>query len=89
MPLPRVGHPRSGSIINTYYNKKGKVLGRAWSTMDCNKVHGNKNTDPPTKPHQPHEPHAYHPMYAMYGPYMCAGFPTVELFDTKPRKPVN
>jgi len=75
--------------MNTYYDKKGKVLGQAWSTMDCNKVHGNRNTTPPTEPHQEHEPHSHNPEFAMYGPYMCAGYPEVDVFETPPRKPVN
>jgi hypothetical protein len=62
--------------MNTYYTKAGKVLGRAWSTMEC-------------RSSEEHIPHSHNPQFAMYGPYMCAGIPVVELYETPPRKPVG
>jgi hypothetical protein len=65
--------------VETYYDEKGEVLGRAWSTMTCRKADSGDE----------HEPHSHNPEFASYGPYMCEGFPKTLLFDTKPRKPVN
>lgn len=65
--------------MNTYYSKKGKVLGRAWSFMTCKKVRNGED----------HKPHSHNPEFAMYGPYFCCGFPIKKIYDTKPRKPVN
>lgn len=64
--------------MQTYYNKKGKELGRAYSTGlgPCN----NK---------EDHKPHPYHGDYSVYGPYMCEGVPAVKLYTSKPRKAVN
>lgn len=63
--------------MNIYYNKKGKILGRAWSAaINCKKT-------------EEHKPHPHDPEFAMYGPYMCAGLPRVKLYDTPPRKPIN
>ena len=62
----------------TFYDKKGKYLGEAYSAElgPCNKK-------------EEHKPHSYNPEFACYGPYMCEGVPAVKLFTTKPRKPVN
>jgi hypothetical protein len=65
--------------MDTYYTRAGKVLGRAWSTMRC------RDADAKVE----HKPHSHNPEHAMYGPYMCGGYPKVDLYNTKPRKPVN
>lgn len=67
--------------MQTYYNKEGIALGRAKSTMRCLHVKAKSPTE--------HEAHVHDPQYAMYGPYMCPGFPPVDLYDTKDRKPVR
>lgn len=67
--------------MDTFYDKKGKVLGHAWSAAidSCHKtLHKEK-----------HKPHPFSPEFAMYGPYMCAGYPPVKMYDQPPRKPVN
>lgn len=65
--------------MNTYYNEAGKKLGVAWSTMMCGKSDEKED----------HKPHSHDPQYACYGPYMCGGYPVIDLYDTPKRKPVN
>lgn len=63
--------------MKTFYDVKGKVMGHAWSAaIKCNKE-------------EEHKPHSHNPEFACYGPYMCSGIPSVKLYETPPRKPVN
>lgn len=66
-----------------YYDKNGKVLGKAWGFSRC----WSQVRDAPRP--DDHEPHSHDPMYAMYGPYFCPGFPETEIYDQKPREPLN
>ena len=65
--------------MDTFYSKKGKVLGRAWSLMTCKRVLSL----------EPHKPHSHYPEFAMYGPYLCHGYPKKKVYKTKDRKPIN
>lgn len=67
--------------MDTFYNEAGKKLGQAYSaSIDaCGD----------SKAKVEHKPHPFHPEFAMYGPYMCAGWPKIKLYDQPKRKPVN
>lgn len=65
--------------MNSYYNKKGKYLARAWGLMVCWLSH--------EKP-EPHKPHPHYSKYAVYGPYLCPGFPEQDIYDTPKRKSI-
>lgn len=56
--------------MNSYYSKDGTLLGRAWAYMHCM----NK---------EDHKPHSWNSMYTSYGPYMCEGFPAVEIYSAR------
>lgn len=62
--------------MDTYYDEEGKVLGHAWSAMECT-----SNAE--------HTPHSHRPEHTIYGPYMCPGIPEISIFNTPPadRKP--
>lgn len=67
--------------MDTFYNEAGEELGHAYSAAidSCNK----------SRDKEEHEPHSFHPDFAMYGPYMCAGWPKIKLYNQPLRKPVN
>lgn len=67
--------------MKRYYTKNGKFLDEAYGEMECKNSRGK---DP-----KEHKPHSWNSEFTLYGPYICAGYPPIKLYDSPPRKPVN
>lgn len=66
-------------MMHRYYNKKGRLVGRAWALATCNNA----------RSFMQHKPHSHNPPFTSYGPYMCEGYPARKIYDQPKRKPVN
>ena len=68
-------------MMVTFYNEAGEKLGTAYSAAG--------DTCAKSRDKEEHKPHPFHPEFALYGPYMCAGWPKIRLYNQPKRESIN